>query len=125
RRTEQALAGKTWSVETLREALPILGSEFMPISDVRGAADYRRGLITSLFEKFYFDSIKLLSGRQKEPASLVTSVATPPRNRPAPHESAHKHVTGEAVYTDDYTTHRPVLEGWPVCSPHPRARIVK
>jgi len=39
-----------------------------------------------------------------------------------PHESAHKHVTGEAVYTDDQPAGE--LEVWPVCSPHAHARIL-
>ena len=51
----------------------------------------------------------------------------PPKNenRPPPHESGHKHVTGEAVYTDDQPPAKSVLEVWPVCSPHARARILK
>ena len=31
-------------------------AEFTPISDLRGSAEYRRALITSLFEKFYFEA---------------------------------------------------------------------
>ncbi len=31
-----------------------------------------------------------------------------------PHESAHKHVTGEAIYTDDCAAQRSMLEVWPV-----------
>ncbi len=34
-------------------------------------------------------------------------------------------MTGEAIYTDDQTALRPMLETWPVCSPHARARILK
>src|ERR1043166_9005465 len=53
RKTEQALLDKPWTAETVNQVLPILRSEFTPISDVRGEAEYRRGLITSLFQKFY------------------------------------------------------------------------
>ncbi len=42
-----------------------------------------------------------------------------------PHESAHKHVTGEAIYTDDAAARRDMLEVWPVCSPHARAQILR
>src|SRR5262245_58813146 len=44
RKTEQALLGKRWTAETVQEALPLLSAEFSPISDVRGEAEYRRGL---------------------------------------------------------------------------------
>jgi len=43
----------------------------------------------------------------------------------APHESAHKHVTGEAMYADDLCFGKITLEVWPVCSPYARAKILK
>ena len=52
KKTEAALLGKIWSAETVQTVLPILRTEFTPISDVRGTAEYRNGLITSLLEKF-------------------------------------------------------------------------
>ena len=40
----------------------------------------------------------------------------------APHESAHGHVTGEALYTDDLLGRFPrLLHAWPVCAPHAHA----
>ena len=63
KRTEAALLGKIWSAETIQCVLPILQTEFTPISDVRGTAEYRRGLITSLLEKFYFDFVGQASRR--------------------------------------------------------------
>src|SRR6185312_14564897 len=42
-----------------------------------------------------------------------------------PHESAHKHANGEAIYTDDYAIRKNTLEVWPVCAPHARARILR
>jgi len=143
RQTEQALIRKQWCEDTIGEVLPVLQNEFTPISDLRGSAEYRRALITSLFEKFYFDA----GNRATEHASLpVVGRAVPcaPLNREerpwceggaqgtarpttgaAPHESAHKHVTGDAMYTDDQTAGRGRLEIWPVCSPHAHARIVR
>src|SRR5208282_1018349 len=45
--------------------------------------------------------------------------------RNVPHESGHKHVTGEAIYTDDFGARKNMLEVWPVCAPHARAKILK
>jgi xanthine dehydrogenase large subunit len=42
-----------------------------------------------------------------------------------PHESAHAHVTGEALYTDDLTGRFPqLLHAWPVMAPHAHARVM-
>src|SRR5208282_4062641 len=62
KKTESALLGKVWSKETVENVLPILRAEFTPISDVRGSADYRSGLITSLLEKFFHESLSLAPG---------------------------------------------------------------
>ena len=42
-----------------------------------------------------------------------------------PHESGHKHVTGEAIYVDDQAQPQEMLEVWPVCSPHAHAKILR
>jgi len=127
RQTEQALLRKQWCEDTIREVLPLLQNEFTPISDLRGSAEYRRALISSLFEKFYFSPGDSGPGPASLPPSqsLLTSAATREGLRPAPHESAHKHVTGEAIYTDDQTAGRGLLEVWPVCAPHAHAKIVR
>ena len=106
RQAEAALLGKSWSAETLRSVLPILRTEFAPISDVRGTAEYRSGLITSLLEKFFAcdrgaDSLVRLDLNKARLAAKAV--------RAPPHESAHKHVTGEAVYTDDIAAPRGTL----------------
>jgi xanthine dehydrogenase large subunit len=45
---------------------------------------------------------------------------------PFPHESAHGHVTGEALYTDDLVLRFPgILHAWPVLSPHAHAFVVR
>ncbi len=42
-----------------------------------------------------------------------------------PHESAHLHVTGEALYSDDLVLRYPnLLHAWPVQAPHAHARIL-
>ena len=123
KKSESALLGKVWSKETIENVLPILRAEFTPISDVRGSAEYRSELVTSLLEKFFYSvgdevtSLKL----EKQSQRLLTSSPT----RPPPHESGHKHVTGEAIYTDDFGARKNMLEVWPVCAPHARAKILK
>ena len=44
--------------------------------------------------------------------------------RAVPHESAHGHVTGEALYTDDLQGRYPnLLHAWPVTAPHAHATV--
>jgi xanthine dehydrogenase small subunit len=128
KKTESALLGKVWNEETIENVLPILRTEFTPISDVRGSADYRSGLVTSLLEKFFHNSEGRVT-RVPDPDenNLGLAKLVPPKhaNRPPPHESGHKHVTGEAIYTDDPPAGKNFLEVWPVCAPHARARILK
>ena len=118
RQTENALLGQKWNEATLRAVLPILEQEFTPIADVRGSATFRRRLITDLFSKFFHD--------QSQPASsppIARSLGEP--ETALPHESGHKHVTGEAIYVDDTPSGQSMLEVWPVCSPHAHARITR
>jgi xanthine dehydrogenase small subunit len=127
KKTEAALLGKIWSEETIASVLPILRTEFSPISDVRGSADFRSGLITSFLEKFYFEfsegRVPRVPDSDTGSLGLAELVAPNKKNHSPPHESAHKHVTGEAIYVDDQTSG--MLETWPVCSPHARAKILK
>ena len=122
RQTEAALLGQPWNRETLTAVLPTLAAEFTPISDVRGSAEYRAGLITALFEKFF-----LLDGApEPETAPDRAPITAPdaPFQHPRQHESALGHVTGRARYVDDAAPRRGTLEAWPVCAPHARARIL-
>ena len=123
KKTEAALLGKVWSEETIQSVLPILRTEFTPISDVRGTAEYRSGLITSLLEKFYSDSVGDEVTSLKSKSEISQRLLTSSPTKTIPHESAHKHVTGEAMYVDDRTNG--MLEVWPVCSPHAKAKILK
>jgi xanthine dehydrogenase molybdopterin binding subunit/xanthine dehydrogenase small subunit len=121
-RTEETLRGKPWTEETLRSVLPLLREEFTPISDVRGQAEYRSQLVATLFERFYWDTQRTSESAEEKSPKLPTAIAN--RHSSPPHESAHKHVTGEAMYVDDQPTGR-FLEVWPVCAPHARAKILR
>ena len=124
RKTEQALTGKEWNLQSINDALPILANEFTPISDVRGSANYRQRLITNLLKKFYSESLSSAPARQtraERPIARWLGQCEPA----LAHESGHKHVTGEASYVDDATANQNMLEVWPVCSPHAHARIVR
>jgi xanthine dehydrogenase molybdopterin binding subunit/xanthine dehydrogenase small subunit len=123
RRAEAALVGKN-----LPEAAPlvaaILREEYQPIDDARGGAEYRRGLVVSLWEKF-------VAGAQSQAQDGELGFAA---DRPWPvseasramnHESAVGHVTGRALYVDDTASRRRMLEVWPVCAPQARAKILR
>ncbi len=142
RRTEDALVGKKWGAEVLTSILPALEREFTPISDVRGSKSYRQRLISSLFERFLHESMSEsvsltsdfnpMSDRDRNAAavsvrddSISTGLKPGVSEKALPHESAHKHVTGQAIYVDDATVGEGMLEVWPVCSPHARAKILR
>jgi xanthine dehydrogenase small subunit len=56
-RTEAAILGKEWSLETIELAREILPGEFNPISDARCSADFRRTAAKNLLLKFYHDTL--------------------------------------------------------------------
>jgi len=119
RAAEAALEGKT--LEAAREGVAgALRGIYTPIDDARGSAEYRRGLIVSLWEKF-------LSGEAETGPEFVPDdvweVAT--ASHGLKHESAVGHVTGRAQYIEDTALRRPMLELWPVCSPHAHAKILR
>jgi xanthine dehydrogenase molybdopterin binding subunit/xanthine dehydrogenase small subunit len=124
RRAEAALVGRAWDGAAVAAAQAILDEEIRPISDPRGSAAYRSALVKSLLLKFH-------DGARSEAQDLPPSYAlTPPWDRPSPskalpHESGALHVTGAAQYVDDEAKKRDMLEMWPVCSPHARARILR
>ena len=114
---ERALIGRRLDCG---EVTPLLRVAFTPIDDGRGSAEYRRGLVLSLWEKF-------VRGERDDAEDFVTrdAWAVADSSRALAHESAVGHVTGHAVYVDDAAQRRPMLEMWPVCSPHAHARIVR
>ena len=105
-------------------ALAVLRDTFKPIDDARGGAEYRRNLITSLWQKF-------VSGEQSEAQDADLGFAHDHKwsgedaSRTLTHESAVGHVTGRAMYVDDTASHRKMLEAWPVCAPHAHAKILR
>ncbi len=121
-KVEVALLGKLWNEETVQTITPLLRSSFDPISDVRGSAQYRRLLVSELFQKFFEET---QSGFQSlgEDRELVTGAGSCELS--PPHESAHKHVSGRALYVDDAVPLGQCLEVWPVCSPHAHAKILR
>jgi xanthine dehydrogenase small subunit len=59
RRAEKAeafLRGKTWDRPTVEEAMSVIDSDFVPISDVRGSAAMRRIAARNLLLKFWAES---------------------------------------------------------------------
>ncbi len=123
RRAEAALEGRTLAVAAA-DVVQILREEFKPIDDVRGSADYRRGVLVSLWEKFVSGETNLavdappdFAGRAPWPVAEAS--------RALHHESAVGHVTGRAHYVDDTAQQRPMLEVWPVLAPHAHAKILR
>jgi xanthine dehydrogenase molybdopterin binding subunit/xanthine dehydrogenase small subunit len=123
RKAEAALEGKKLT-EAAADVARILRDEYQPIDDARGGAAYRRGLVVSLWEKF-------VSGETSEAQDADLGFAAdkkwsiPDASRALGHESAVGHVTGRAMYVDDTAQRRAMLECWPVCAPHARAKILR
>jgi xanthine dehydrogenase large subunit len=149
---EVALVGKEWNRDTVAAVAEALARRFTPISDVRGSAEYRTALVLELLEKFFDDTqfvqvemshrISCGGGTCRADLSAIALAtaevpqietkedssgrlpAVPPLISPAPpHESAHKHVSGAAYYTDDAVPSAERLEVWPICSERAHARF--
>jgi xanthine dehydrogenase small subunit len=56
RKTEEFLRGRALDEETMQQAGEVAISEITPISDVRGAADYRYQLTRNVLMKFYYQT---------------------------------------------------------------------
>jgi CO/xanthine dehydrogenase FAD-binding subunit len=121
RTVEESLVGRLWTGETVASIRPLLTGSFSPISDVRGSASYRHALVVQLLEKFFEDT---RSGLQSSFEGSALPLKVRPENRSLPHESAKGHVSGAAIYVDDRSAGREILEVWPVCSPHAHARVL-
>ena len=108
-----ALIGRT-VVAARDDVKTALASAFSPLSDVRAGADYRRGLVTSLWDRFVDDvTDEAHDGDQlfEQEGAWDVDDAT----RALLHDSATGHVTGRARYVDDLP-HTKALEVWPVQS---------
>ncbi len=91
-----------------------LSTSFSPLSDVRAGADYRRGLVSSLWDRFVDDvQDEAHDGDQlfEQEGAWAIDDAT----RSLLHDSGTGHVTGRARYVDDLP-HTKALEVWPVQS---------
>ncbi len=55
-KTEEAIIGKPWTLETIQAAKEIIRSEFAPIDDFRGSAAYRVAMLENLLEKFLIET---------------------------------------------------------------------
>jgi xanthine dehydrogenase molybdopterin binding subunit len=121
RRAEAALEGKVLA-DAQAGVAAALAAEFKPIDDVRASADYRRGLIVSLWEKFASGSTSIAQDGALD-FSRGTGPVPTDGSRSLRHESAVGHVTGRALYSDDTAQKRPMLDVWPVCATQARAVI--
>ncbi len=54
--TENSMKGKSWTEETIDQAMSILESEFTPISDARSGKEFRSIVARNLLLKFYDES---------------------------------------------------------------------
>jgi xanthine dehydrogenase large subunit len=115
---EAALLGKPLAIDDA--FLALLESEFTPMSDVRGSADFRKAVIRGMFEKFV---------KEERSASIDGDPgfgdSIPMRDGLLRHESASGHVTGAASYVFDQALKRGMLDAWPVCSKVARGRITR
>lgn len=55
-KTETWLTGKVWTRETVEAAMPIIDTEFTPISDARASAEFRRVAARNLLLKFWYET---------------------------------------------------------------------
>ena len=105
---------------SLSDVRDILSAEFLPLTDARGSAAYRKALVPELWEKFVRGG-----DPAPEPAGFLEGSPWPDDcvSRSLPHESAPGHASGGARYVNDTALRRAMLEMWPVLSPHARAEI--
>jgi xanthine dehydrogenase small subunit len=127
RKAEAALEGRTLS-EAAAAVAAILREEFKPIDDVRGSAEFRRGVVVATWQKFVAGESSLAVDA---PPAWSTGVFTGTSagadlvgpSKALRHESAVGHVTGRAQYVEDIALRRPMLAAWPLMAPHARAKI--
>jgi xanthine dehydrogenase molybdopterin binding subunit/xanthine dehydrogenase small subunit len=144
--TERFLAGQPFSEETFRAAGKRARAEIAPISDVRGSRDFRLQLAENILLKFYHDATSAEAHQPIDDGQPIGAHCHPNGTpmtddfragpipaepgagtligRPLHHESAHAHVSGQAVYLDDIPPFRNELLVEFVGSPLAHARIV-
>jgi xanthine dehydrogenase small subunit len=55
-KTEAALLGQAWTLETVKNAIGVLRAEFQPISDMRASAAYRSEVLGNLLQRYWLES---------------------------------------------------------------------
>ena len=55
-KTEAALQGQAWTLDTVQAAMSTLRAEFQPISDLRASAAYRSEVLGNLLQRFWLES---------------------------------------------------------------------
>ena len=55
-KTQAALLGQAWSLDTVKHAIEILRAEFQPISDMRASAAYRSEVLGNLLQRYWLES---------------------------------------------------------------------
>ncbi len=118
--TEKFLTGRTWSEETVREAMLLLSDEFTPLSDARAEAPYRRTACANLLMKFFLEQ-NGNAGMVPETEPAVPTTTLNGASAEVTHESSILQTTGEALFIEDLYRPGQHLTGRVVYSPHPRA----
>ena len=107
---EQALTGREWNRDSLEQACEAMADDFEPIGDWRASAEYRMQSAQNLLRRFYFETKSradclIDTQRRGMPVADQMDGAAGAAGRavhsPLAHDSAVKHVTGQAVYVDD------------------------
>ncbi|MBT8057568.1 MAG: xanthine dehydrogenase molybdopterin binding subunit [Gammaproteobacteria bacterium] len=110
---EAALSGQSWTADSVDLAAVALGDDFEPISDWRASADYRMTAAQNLLRRFLLETSGDEPGRRDDgdtdrpqpvpalPREPMPVPGEPAVHNPLAHDSAVKHVTGEAVFVDD------------------------
>ncbi len=73
-KTEAALTGQPWTLDTVQRAIAVLRAEFSPLSDMRASAAYRTEVLGNLLQRFWLES---QGARRIDLASFVLEEDTP------------------------------------------------
>jgi len=132
---EQALLGSAWNAATIDRAMQALDQDFTPVSDLRGSADYRMRVSINLLTRLFLETgnretnarVSGYATSQLGTASFPAKIHVECENTVGsrmPHDSARKHVSGKAVYTDDHPAYTDMLYACMGLSEHARAKII-
>eukprot|EP01037_Dinobryon_pediforme_P007676 gene7676-7737_t len=112
RTAEAALIGKTWSEASAADAALVLAMDFSPLTDMRASADYRLKVAGNLIRRFALETL--------QPATETRGGV----GQGVYHDSARKHVSGEAVYIDDMPEPKGLLHAYFGLSDRAHANIL-